>query len=292
MSVPRFITLVLFPCLLAGGSLAAQSLDDVMGRARDYVVEYGDSLASVVADEEYIQQLVAAKTGVELRRRVLRSEIAFVHLAASDQWQAFRSVVSVDGEPVAGAQGRLERVFAGAPRSVLAQARSLAEEGARYNLGPLHRNFNAPTMPLQFLHRSRRDTVRFDRRGEEMAAGERAWVVRFREDRHATMIRSTDGRAVPVEGRFWIVPEDGRIVRATFVARDFLPADPGPKTSRAELDVTWRRETRLGLLVPGEMRERYAGPWTEGSTPYDITGAAVYSNYRRFDVDVRMIDRR
>jgi hypothetical protein len=268
-----------------------QSLADVIGRARDYVADYGDALATVVADELYAQELIAIPGGAPFRRRVLRSEIVFVPLAASDEWQAFRNVVSVDGEAVAGAQGRLERVFGSAPRSIIAQARALAEEGARYNLGPLHRNFNAPTMPLQYLHRSRRDTVRFDKRGEETAGNAQAWVVRFREDRHGTLIRSTDGRAIPVEGQMWIVPADGRIIRASLVAKDFLPAGPGGKSSRAELDVTWREEPKFGLWVPGEMRERYAGPWTDGSTRYDISGTAVYSNYRRFNVDMRLIDR-
>jgi hypothetical protein len=271
--------------------LVAQSIDDVMRHARDYVVAYGDSLATVIADEEYTQELVAAKGATTLRRRVLRSEIAFVHLAGSDEWQAFRSVVSVDGDAVEGAAGRLERIFRSAPRSIPAQARTLAEESARYNLGPLHRNFNAPTMPLQFVHSSRRDSVRFDKRGEETVGDERTWVVRFREDRHGTLIRTTDGRAVPVEGLLWIVPGDGRVIRASFFAKDFLPG-PGPRTSRADLDVTWRREEKLRLWVPAMMSERYSGPWTEGSTRYDIAGAAIYSNYRRFDVDVRLIDRR
>jgi hypothetical protein len=277
---------------LLDASMPAQALPDVMRRASDYVVEYGDSLATVIADEEYTQQLVARTGGAELRRRVLRSELAFVHLASSNEWQAFRNVVTADGADVAGAGGRLERIFQGASRSTIAQARAIAEASARYNLGPLHRNFNAPTMPLQFLHPSRRESIRFDKRGEDTVAGERTWIVRFREDRHGTLIRSTDGRAVPVEGQLWIVPGDGRVIRASFFAKDFLPANPGPKTSRADVDVTWRPEPKLKLWVPAEMRERYSGPWTEAGVPFDITGTAVYSNYRRFDVDVRLIDRR
>ncbi len=296
MRVPSPAVRTLVAAALCGAVLTAsserQSLTDVIGRARDYVAEYGDSLATVVADELYTQELVATPGGASLRRRVLRSEIVFVHLASSDEWQAFRNVVSVDGEAVAGSHGRLERVFGSAPRSIIAQARALAAESARYNLGPLHRNFNAPTMPLQFLHRSRRDRIRFDKRGEETMGAERAWVVRFREERHGTLIRSTDGRAVPVEGQMWVVPADGRVVRASIVAKDFLPASAGAKTSRAELDVTWREEAQFQLWVPGEMRERYGGPWMDGSTRYDISGTAVYSNYRRFDVDMRLIDRK
>jgi hypothetical protein len=278
--------------MLAGASTARQSIGEVIRRASGYVVGYGEALATVVANEQYTQLLVASRGAGELRRRVLQSEIAFVHLAESNEWQAFRNVVSVDGAAVAGAEGRLERVFRGAPRSIIAQARAIAQESARYNLGPLHRDFNAPTMPLQFLHPARRDNMRFDKRGEETLGAERVWVVRFREDRHGTLIRAPDGRAIPVEGLLWIVPDDGRVIRASFSAKDFLPADPGPRTSRADLDVTWRPHEKLGTWVPAEMHERYSGPWMEGSAPYDITGVAIYSNYRRFDVDVRLIDRR
>jgi hypothetical protein len=268
------------------------SLGDVLRQAGQYVVAYGDSLTSVIADEEYTQQLVAHAGGAVLRSRVLRAELAFVRLAGSEEWQAFRNVVEIDGQPVAGAEGQLERVFRGAPQSILGQARLIAQESARYNLGPLHRDFNAPTMPLQFLHPSHQERFRFDKQREEAAGAERVWVVRFRERRRGTLIRSPEGKDVPVEGSLWIVPDDGRVIRASFFARDFLPSVPGPKTSRADLEVTWQPNHKLGLWVPADMHERYAGPWAEDSTTYDITGRAIYSNYRRFDVSVRIIDRR
>ena len=287
---------ILLALIVAGGltaeAAARDSLRDVLRRAGEYVVDYGEQLASVIADEHYTQQLVAAADGSVITTRVLRSEIAFVHLADSQEWQAFRSVVDVDGRPLGGAAGRLERVFRGAPRSIMGQARAIAEASAAYNLGPLRRDFNAPTMPLQFLHPGHQDRFRFDKRTEEALPGGRAWVVRFRERDRATIIRTPDGRPVPVEGLAWLIPESGRVSRLSFFAKDFLPADPGPKTSRADVDVIWRDEPRLNLWVPAEMHERYSGPWTDGGRRFDIAGTAVYSNYRRFDVDVRMIDRR
>lgn len=277
--------------VLLHGDTGRQSLGDVLRRAATYVVAYGESLASVIGEEDYTQQLLARADNAVLQSRVLRSEIAFVRLAGSEEWQAFRNVTRVDGVPVAGAEGRLERVLRDPPRSVAAQARLIAEESARFNLGPLRRNFNAPTMPLQFLHPSHQARFRFDRRGEEWVGDERAWIVRFRERRRGTLIRSPEGRDVPVDGMLHIVPDDGRVVRASFFAADFLPARPGPATSRADLDVTWRPESRLGLWVPAAMRERYTGPWVADGVAYDITGDAVYSNYRRFEVDIRIGDR-
>jgi hypothetical protein len=274
--------------LAVGVPLLAQSPREILRRAGTYVVAYGESLARVVGEEHYTQQLIAREGGAVLESRVLRAEIAFVPLAGSREWQAVRNVISVDGQEVAGAAGRLERVLRDPPRSVAAQARLIGEESARFNLGPLRRTFNAPTMPLQFLHPSHQERFRFDRRREDVIAGERAAVMRFRERRRATIIRSPEGRDVPVEGELWIVPEDGRVLRASFFASDFLPADPGPRTSRADLEATWRQDERLKMWVPDEMRERYSGPWTQDGVAYDITGHAVYSNYRRFEVDIRI----
>lgn len=268
--------------------LLAQSPRDILRRAAAYVVDYGESLENVIGEEHYTQQLVSRDDRKVLESRVLRSEIAFVPLSGSREWQAFRNVISVDGQDVPGAVGRLERVLRDPPRSIPAQARLIAEESARFNLGPLRRNFNAPTMPLQFLHPSHQVRFRFDRRREEVVAGERVTVMRFRERRRATIIRSPEGRDVPVEGLLWIVPDDGRVVRASFVASDFLPADSGPRTSRADLEATWRRDERLGIWVPDEMRETYAGPWAVDGVAYDILGHAVYSSYRRFEVDIRI----
>lgn len=287
---------VLFLALLAtAGPLAGaaaqgrSSLQDVLARAGAYVVEYGEALATIVADEEYVQELVAAD-GRVLERRVLDAEIVFVRLADSREWQAFRNVLRVDGEDIAGAARRLERLFSAAPSSVVDQARRMATEGARYNLGPLLRTFNAPTMPLQFLHPSHQDRFRFTREGEETMEGEDVWVVRFRDRGGATLIRDTAGRAVPVDGRFRIAPGDGRVVGASFVATGFLPDERGGRRSRAELDVRWHADERLALWVPAEMHERYAGPWDDGGVPYDIVGRARYANYRRFEVDARILD--
>jgi hypothetical protein len=283
------IGVILASVILAEAAAPRESLRDVLRRGGEYVVDYGRSLERVVADELYTQRFDAKGGGRLLRSRVIKAEIAFVRLADSREWQAFRNAIEVDGQPLPGAQGRLDRLFRSAPRSIIGQARAIAEESARYNIGPLRRDFNAPTMPLQFLQPSHQDRFRFDKVREETAGPDRMWVVRFRERNRATLIRSPEGRNVPVEGLFWIVPDSGRVMRASFSASDFLPEDPGPKHSRANLDVIWKHDPKLDLWVPAEMHELYSGPWTEEGTPFDISGTAVYSNYRRFDVDVRIV---
>lgn len=266
-------------------SARALSLREVLERAAEYSAAYGDALASVVADEVFEQQLVLRLEGTVIERRRLESEVAFVKLAGGLDWLAFRSVLRVDGTVVADAAGRLERVFRTTSPSALAQARAIASESARHNLGPVQRNFNVPTTVLQFLLKQHQDRFGFRKSSEERVGGEATWVVDFREHDRATFIRTPEGRDAPSHGRLWIVPDDGRVVRSRLVVKAEIEAG---------IDVQWRHDTRLGIWVPAEMRERYQGSWAMTPTSsrkeaYDVHGLATYSNYRRFEVDSRII---
>src|SRR5262245_59410017 len=254
------------------------SLRTVLERAGSYVIHYGEALSAVVSSEEYEQQILAADGSVKESRQ-LRSEIAFVRLAETSEWQAFRDVISVDGTPVGNDRGRLGQILRDAPQSVIPQARLLAQESARYNLGSLRRDFNAPTTAMVFVHPVHQERFKFDKQAEEEAGGLRVWVMRFRERDRGTLIRTTTGRDVPVEGQMWIAPGDGRILRTRFTAKGFLA-----KRGTAEIDVTWRADPQLGLWVPSMMHERYTGPWPDSSEdPRSIiTGTAIYREYRRF----------
>ena len=277
--------------LLAGGmgverpSARAVSLREVLNRAAEYSAACGDALASVIADEVFEQRLIRSLEATVVERRLLESEIAFVKLADGLDWLAFRNVLRVDGTKVADAAGRLERVFRTTSPSALAQARSIAAESARYNLGPVQRTFNLPTTALQFLLEQHQHRFRFEKRAEERLGGETTWVVDFREQTRATFIRTPEGRDAPSHGRFWIVPEEGRVVRSRLLVTAQI---------RAEIDVQWRHDGRLGIWVPAEMSERYQGSWATIPTSsrkeaYDMHGLAAYSNYRRFEVDSRII---
>ena len=266
------------------------TLDDVLARAGGYTVEYGESLASVLAEETYVQRLVWRRDQSVKQERKLRSEIAFVRLVGSTEWLTFRNVLAVDDEAIPDASGRLERLLRGSAASLLVQARLIAGESARFNIGPITRDINVPTTALHFLHPKHRPNCRFNKEREEVLDGERVWVIRFRERERGSLIRGTDGLNLPALGRLWIVPADGRVVRSELVIEDFVR---GRGDSKAEIGVTWRRDGSLDLWVPAEMRERYEGPWYEprDSRPrerYDIDGVATYSNYRRFTVDVRI----
>ncbi len=276
-----------------GGPKTKVSLADVLARASTYVVDYGQLLATVLAEESYTQQLVWRNSKDVWEERALRSEIAFLRLTDSTEWLSFRNVLSIDGQPVPNAEGRLERLFRDQPRSLLEQVRVIASESARHNLGPITREVNVPTTALHYVHPIHQRDTRFSKEGEEMVGAERAWIVEFRERDTGGLIRRADGRAVPGEGKLWIVPADGRIVRSTLVLKNFVRGNGG--SSKAQIDVTWRRDAALDLWVPFQMQEHYEGPWFgrsgmwKRSERYDIAGTATYSNYRRFSTSVRII---
>jgi hypothetical protein len=265
---------------------AAPSLRDVMARIGTYAAAYGDSLASVVADEDYLQQLTLRGDGAPLQERRLESEIAFVRLGSATEWLAFRSVLRVDGAAVSDGAGRLERVFRDAPGSALGRARAITAESARHNIGPVQRNFNVPTTVLHFILPENQDRFRFSKKREERHAAETVWLVEFREHGRSSFIRTPEGRRAPAEGLLWVAPEDGRVVRSRLVVK----AD-----AEAEIEVAWQRDARLALWVPVEMREVYRAPWLKTTDvsarpeAYDVRGIAKYSNYRRFEVDARIV---
>ncbi len=271
-------------------SAERSELDRVLARASDYVVVYGHALSSVLAEERYAQRLVWRSNKKPLQRRELLSEIAFVRLPDSTEWVSFRNVSAVDGTPLPEAAGRLERVFNDSADTLTARAQALAGESARYNLGPITRQINVPTLSLLFLHPVHKPFCRFDKESEVDFGGERVWVVRFRERDRGEIIIRGDGRHLPAEGRLWIVAANGRVVQTELVVKDFVR---GRGDSKATVHVRWRHDPTLALWVPAEMTEAYEGPWRALTGPrtserYDIEGTATYSNYRRFTVDVRI----
>jgi len=49
---------------------------------------------------------------------------------------------------------------------------------------------------------------------------------------------------------------------------------------RAQIDVQFKRDAKLQLLVPSEMREQYWAPSGER-----VEGVALYRNFKRFEVE-------
>ena len=273
--------------------LPAEPLDlrAVMARAGAYVAKYQQDFSLLLADERYVQEVASAAKaeasdakrapgvgGAATETRVLVSEFALVRVEDEDRtlWLAFRDVVEVDGRPVRDREERLQRLFRTPPANALALAREIAFASARYNVGDVVRTVNVPTLALEFLEPAAQARSRFRKTAEETVDGVRAWVVSFEERARPTRIRTIGAQDVKTKGLAWIDPGTGRILKSELDAQL-------QRGLRARITATYAPVERLRMWVPVRMTERYE---TESHT---ITGEATYTNFRRFETDVKIL---
>jgi hypothetical protein len=252
----------------------ADDVVPVLMKASAYLAGYVKTLTSVVSEERY-EQVVTRKAdrttaGVTVSR-VLLSDYLLVSVSATGDWMPFRDVYAVDGVPIRDRSDRLLKLFVEAPSDAYKQALRIRDESSRFNIGSGTRDTNVPTFALQILGDEWRGGFAFKLKGRERIGESDAVVVEYLEVSSPTIVAGRHDEDIPSRGRFWIDPADGRILRTLFETR--------PSGGVNTLEVRFRYEPKLDLLVPGEMLERrYAGAET-------VEGRATYSNFRRFRVD-------
>ena len=299
-SIDRAIARVLAMAVVAGAvaaasvaAAAAQPVDVVLARAAAYVAAYEEGLGSVIADERYRQDVsfpgaadpvggAARLLGKPIRRRDLRSEFLLLRAAGPQGlWLGLRDVLYVDGRPAldrAPLQPRLPRDADVGNQ----EFERLVNESARYNIGRVTRNINVPTFALLLAHASVRSRFSFEKREERRLAGTRVWALAFEEHAKPTLIRGSAGADLPATGIIWVDPTSGRIIQTELITDEPL------KNVRTRITVKYRPHRKLGIWVPVEMTERYhLGP-ANSFAEQNIHCVATYSNFRRFEVDVKL----
>jgi VWFA-related protein len=273
---------------LAAAVRAEPETAAMMQRVAGYVDDYGNQASVLVAVERYRQEgtrdfqsglpsgrtrggIVSAKTA-----RTLTSEIALVRNAtAVGGWLGFRSVTEVDGKP-AGDPQRLRAVFAETVPDVEA-ARRLTQESTRYNVGPVSRSFNVPTAALFFFASSNVARFTFHHNGHEAIDDVDAWKIDFEETAKPTLIMTSAGKDVRSTGTLWVDAASGRVLRTRLVLSNYSGA-----SSSAMVDVTYREDASVEMLVPAVMREWYS------LTGGRLAAEATYADYKRFQTSVRI----
>jgi hypothetical protein len=274
MKVPR-----LFAALLIAAPVWAQTpeVDAVLDTAGDYVAAYERTFVGVVAEESYRQesrgvgrtdQRGFAAEG-RSQRRDLKSDMLLVRAPAGDRWIQFRDVFEVDGKPVRDRGERLAKLFLQPSASMQQQIDDIAAASARYNIGGVNRNVNLPVLALTVLEPQNRAWFSF----KGAKKGNTLFELEYREERGGTLIRTSGDQAMPAHGRFTIDRASGRVLASELIAES--------AAVRAQIEVTYSLEPALGMLVPREMREKYA--LKDGST---IEGRASYARFRRYQVVV------
>ena len=250
---------------------AEPTLEVVLGRMHAYLKDYAKQLPAMIATERYQQRF---GSGMRKSQRLLMSDYGLIQVQGDTEWLGFREVLSVDGKPVTDSARRLAELLAKPSLQALQQARLIAEESARYNIGPVVRTINDPALVLELLDGRHSPRMRFSHNGENTINGVRTWVLRYQELGNPTIIRTRDRKDVPARGRAWVEPDTGRILRAE------ASVEPGLGVT-GTIDVTFEFDERMGFAVPSKMSERY----TNRNLVAVSSGEATYSNYRRFTVD-------
>jgi len=249
-------------------------VEAVVARASAYAGAYEQQLSALVSEEQYSQSLWKWKPTMQAwevaTKRDLTSDYLMVKAPGVAGWIPFRDVFEVDGRKIREREDRLRKLFIEEPAVAYERAREVMGESARFNIGFVERNVNLPTLPLMFLTPANRSRFVFRKLGEETLGGMRTWKVAYSERASPTFVTGERGD-LPVEGVFWIDPEDGTVVRTV------LHLKPEPTT--VEIHVTYRANEKLGgMWVPVEMRETHTAPGVK------LESLARYSNFRRFQV--------
>lgn len=256
--------------------LAGAQPDDagVLPRIHAYVDKFQRELPSIVAEEHYLQVLTirsAMAREVRSTERELRSDILMITVPGTIGWVSFRDVFEVDGRRVRDREDRLLALLQSPNASGMAQARRLADESARYNLGRVHRTVNLPDSALVYLQAAFTSRMKFEApQASDPVDGAETVVLRFRETGRPTIVTARRGANIPATGRVWAHAATGTIVKTELSLSDI--------STDGRFIVEFAKDERSGLRLPAKMTERHTSPGEE------IRATAEYSNVRRFNV--------
>jgi len=278
------LTAALTVLLPAGPGAHRLTTRDAVRRAVAYVSSYDTQLARRVADEHYVQRS-------NDEARVLESQIAWVPAERLADVLAVRDVQNVDGRVVG--RSRVADLLRAGP-STFALASEILRASAAFNLGTRSRNLNVPTFALVYLRGDRAGRLRWRSR----ARSDGRIRLTFEERDRPTIVRDNDGRPMRAQGEFWIEPASGRIERSAVTVSGTRESfdDAGHVVRRKltyTLTVGFEPNDHLGLWLPVRMSEQYEQDTRQRahSTNVVVTGEALYSNYRRFETEGRVIER-
>jgi hypothetical protein len=257
---------------------AAADLDTLLQRTGAYARDFALAFTRIIGHERYEQRL---QRNTRHLSRLLESDVFFLGLDGEGAWITVRDVRRVDGRSVSGSRERIDQALAGDRRDERRLLRQLADEGARYNLGDLQRNFSDPLLALTFVDPGRQGRFTFELGAAGTVDGVAVRIIRFRETQRPTLIRSARSAGdVPASGTIHIAA-DGSIRRTEMHVK-------APDTE-ATIAVDYRADAKLDMLVPASMREQYRSHAGDDET--FISGVATYTDYRRFETSGRIVEK-
>jgi hypothetical protein len=277
---PLVLTILLLTGVGTGLSGQSPSLDELLARAEATLRLSTSALVNIVARESYSQQARIFSPGrVMTGRRQLTSDVLFVRQSgAGGDWLLFRDVFEVDGAPLPHDPERLVRLFVAPTADATEQIAAIATEGQRHHFAGSIAAVTNPFVGVALLQPDYRSRLRFSGGGADRTVGRGVRAVRFREvDGSADGLEPlfVEGRA---EGTIWLDDATGRVVKT-----EVWPH--GRDTTRPVTATTFTFDSRLGVMVPVEMRTTWYASGPAPRSRGEVTGTATYGTFRRFEVD-------
>jgi hypothetical protein len=274
--------------LVAGVRAADDPLKPIVERSGRWVQQFEQDFITVIADETYDQFVSRAKMPGRVHRRI-QSEMLFMRGGeAADSWVSARNVRSYTDEggetiEIPNSRDRLRDAIESDRSGGHTAVRRLADESARFNIGGIGRNFNTPTLALQFLDDGHRKRFKFRLMGSETIGGDSAWRLAYEERSHPTIIKANE-LDTDLAGLIWTRRSDGAVLRTRM---ELIAAPRGFYSGiKTIVTVEYGLDGKLRTMVPVRMDEQYLE--REGGDQR-IEGTAVYSNYRVFETSGRLV---
>lgn len=277
MKVLRVALLAVAAACCARPELAAAAdPKQALALAQQYLARWESQLSAIVAEETYLQTIHASYNHQRWRakqRRRLRSDVLLVSAPADSLWLCFRDVVSVDNVPVPDRQDRFDALFTGPAASILADAKRIGEESARFNLG-FHRTVNTPVAALVFLSRPFASSTTWELAVNRRLGKARAWALEFKQRTAPFAVHGWENKPLPSSGRIWIEPGSGRILRTELVV---------DVSGRPRVTTEFAYVPDVDAWAPIRMEDRFDGPNER------ISGLAHYTKHRAFRTAGRIL---
>jgi hypothetical protein len=252
-----------------------------------YVMNYEQQFALLVSEEHYQQELLrppnpgdnlsrtnpggGMRAGGAMNVLSFKSDFILVQLGMDGEgWMPFRDAFEVKGKKLRNRADRMLKLFLNNDKDAFEKAARLNEASAKHHLGNVARTINIPTLGMMLLHPRVNERFEFTDGGEEHIAGRIVRRANYREMARPTLIKTTRGRDLALNGVIWIDPFSGAVVKTEMNA-----ADPAV---RCQVTVTFRRDEALEMWVPEKMDEYYKATLAID----DILATATYTNVRRY----------
>lgn len=259
----------------------APTLDVVLDRLSAYLRDYETKAFELAAEEDFEQSIKRRQGygGDTVARRKIKSTFFLVRLPNGEAWVGFRDVSSVNGHSVKREGRSISGLLNERTDDAYAEAEAITRENAKYNIGTVYRTINVPLQVLELMHPQLRSRFSFRMTESTRVAGEDAVVIEYTEQVLPSLISDGFGGDVRANGRLWVNPESGAVLRTELGFHGASTA----YLKEVLIRVDFQRDRKLQLLLPSELDETY------GLEIEVLRGHASYRNYRRFETGARLV---